>query len=67
MFQRNHGVSGKGTGATATRRTGGMGYGQNFHLGMWIRLHGFDILTMLLAGVAGLGVYYAREHSVLFD
>lgn len=64
MFRRGRaGVNEKGSGATTTRRTAGMGYenGQNFHLGTWIRLHGFDIFTMLLAGVAGLGIYYARE------
>jgi len=37
----------------------GYGNGQNFHLGTWLRLHGFDIFTMLLAGVAGLGIYFA--------
>jgi hypothetical protein len=53
--------------ATTTRKGPHVGNGRNFHLGTWLRLHGVDIITMLFAGCAGLGIYFAREFILLND
>ncbi|CAG7846763.1 SubName: Full=Related to diacylglycerol pyrophosphate phosphatase DPP1 {ECO:0000313/EMBL:CCA74404.1} [Serendipita indica DSM 11827] len=55
LFGKNKAANGT---ATTSRKTH-VGNGRNFHLGTWLRLHGFDIITMVLAGVAGLGIYFA--------
>jgi hypothetical protein len=33
--------------------------GPPFRAGAWLRLHGFDVLTMAVMGAIGLGVYFA--------
>lgn len=30
-----------------------------FRFGIWLRLHGVDIITMAVMGAVGLGVYFA--------
>ncbi|KDR81788.1 hypothetical protein GALMADRAFT_114486 [Galerina marginata CBS 339.88] len=37
----------------------GRALGAPFRFGAWVRLHGFDILTMAVMGAIGLGVYFA--------
>lgn len=32
-----------------------------FSLGLWLRLHGVDLITMALMGAVGLGIYEARK------
>ncbi|KAF8162957.1 phosphatidic acid phosphatase type 2/haloperoxidase [Crassisporium funariophilum] len=46
--------------------------GPPFRFGAWLRLHGFDILTMAVMGAIGLGVYFAppapsRSFPVYFE
>ncbi|KAF9484873.1 prenyl diphosphate phosphatase [Pholiota conissans] len=41
------------------RNLGGGVVGAPFRAGAWIRLHGFDIITMALMGALGLGIYFA--------
>ncbi|ESK88402.1 lipid phosphate phosphatase 1 [Moniliophthora roreri MCA 2997] len=33
--------------------------GTSFHFGVWLRLHGVDLITMALMGALGLGIYMA--------
>ena len=33
----------------------------SFSFGLWLRLHGPDLVTMALMGALGLGIYEARE------
>ena len=40
---------------TRSHRHGG------FSFGLWMRLHGVDLITMALMGALGLGIYKARE------
>ncbi|KAF8968400.1 acid phosphatase/Vanadium-dependent haloperoxidase [Flammula alnicola] len=41
------------------RHLSGKAIGAPFRAGAWLRLHGFDILTMAVMGAIGLGVYFA--------
>ena len=38
-----------------------------FSFGLWLRLHGVDLITMALMGAVGLGIYEARECSNRFS
>lgn len=40
---------------------GQRGVVQGFVFTKWLRLHLVDLITMVLMGAVGLGVYYARE------
>lgn len=53
MFRRN------GEKPATTKSSARRSNGPGFRFGTWLRLHGVDIITMLLAGVAGLGIYFA--------
>ncbi|KAF5330479.1 hypothetical protein D9619_005984 [Psilocybe cf. subviscida] len=47
------------TGGAHGGNYGRRGAGTPFRFGAWLRLHGFDLITMALMGAIGLGVYFA--------
>lgn len=36
-----------------------------FRFGIWLRLHGVDIITMAVMGAVGLGVYFAGTMNAM--
>lgn len=46
-----------------TRGQGGLGGNQKFHFATWIRLWGFDLITMAAMGAVGLGIYEGWSFS----
>ncbi|KAJ3990053.1 acid phosphatase/Vanadium-dependent haloperoxidase [Lentinula detonsa] len=44
---------------TNNKNTQAGGRGDHFRLGVWLRLHGVDLITMALMGALGLGIYEA--------
>lgn len=57
--RRTHSLNGNGKLLNSGGNQRGGGVGPPFRAGVWLRLHGFDILTMAVMGAIGLGVYFA--------
>jgi hypothetical protein len=57
---------GNGNGGVNGGNYGRRGAGTPFSFGAWLRLHGFDLITMALMGAVGLGVFFARKPFLLF-
>lgn len=60
FFHRDNGSAGPSSRGTHANNVGAGKAWTTFSFGVWLRLHGVDLLTMAAMGAIGLGIYEAR-------